>query len=194
MKKIIFGVAILAAFSTQSFAQDNREILRSMSETRNLLRTRINELSYEDKATVQYHLDQIKNVIANNRPNPYPYPYPRPVRNLMCDYSGGNLLIDLNRAGEVLHDFGSRADCDYGKLRILQGRSFCDFSGGNIAYNSNLQQLHNFGSRAECEEGIERIDRGQNFCDFSGGNILYSPNGVQIYNFGSRAECQDALN
>lgn len=193
MKKIILGVAILATFSVDSsFAQDNRSVLRSMSETQNQLRMRINELSIQDRVDVLYHLEQIKSIISNDRPNPYPYP--QPVRKLMCDYSNGNLLIDLSRPGAVLHDFGSRADCDYGMQRLEQGRSFCDFSNGNIAYNSHIQQLHDFGSRQECEEGIERIDRGQNFCDYSNGNLLYSPNGQLIYDFGSRAECQNALN
>ncbi len=188
MKKLL--TLVILSLCTVSVAK--ADLTRKAERLLNQVRNKADVLRYEDRQELDYLLTQANQILRSYRGR-RPVPGPAPTKNLMCDYSNGNLLINLN-TGRTLHDFASSTDCTNALERVKSGRPFCDYSNGNIAYSSRFSKIFDFGSSTDCTNALPRIERGLNFCSYATGNTLHRPNGELIYDFSSSSDCTRALN
>jgi len=184
-----FSVIILLLMSSISaVAQDRRT---SISERALTIAKKIKNLDQEinrrDRKEISFYLTELEEVLRFYNANPG-----RVTRKLTCDYSGGNLLVDLAN-GKLIYDFSSANDCTEAMKKIEKNLNFCDYQGGNLLGNSQGQIIYDFSSVSDCIEGMKRVDKNLNFCDYQGGNLLNDSQGKLIYDFSSANECANAL-
>jgi len=186
MSKFILS-SLLLMFTLPGLSQMAEKSITQKAERVSLKIKRVHaQLDRMDKEDISIYLRRIEKILSF-------YDTDIVSRNLICDFNGGNLLIDLNQNGKVFYDFQSASDCKEGLERVNRNRPFCDYQGGNLAFSSKAKLIHDFSDASECREGINRIEKKLNFCDYQGGNLLMDHTGKLIYDFSSRKDCFNAL-